>query len=125
MKVIDLLNKKANGEEVPKKIRIDHWCYKFEWIEHQSNYYDKHNEIDLMSCLSCDKEELNYEVHEIKEPKGIPEKLEILPNNEQYSNKVLYGKINEILDYLESKGESNEKRYEECGCVCNRWLQIR
>lgn len=29
MKVIDLLNKLANGEEVPNKIRIGHWCYKF------------------------------------------------------------------------------------------------
>lgn len=71
MKVIDLLNKIANGEEVPKEIRIDHWCYKFEWVEHDSNYYDKHEEIDLMSCLSMDKEELNYEVHEIKEDKKI------------------------------------------------------
>lgn len=33
MKIIDLLNKIANGEEVPKKIKIDHWCYKFEWVE--------------------------------------------------------------------------------------------
>lgn len=32
-----------------------------------SNYYDKHEDIDLMSCLSMDKEELNYEVHEIEE----------------------------------------------------------
>lgn len=45
--------------------------------------------------------ELNAEVEILKEPKGIPEKLEILPNNEQYSNKVLYGKINEIIDTLE------------------------
>ncbi len=71
MKVIDLLNKIANGEEVPKKIRIDHWCYEFEWVEHDSNYYDKHEDIDLMSCLSMNEEELNYEVHELKEDKKI------------------------------------------------------
>ena len=50
---------------------------------------------------------LNDEV-EIIEKKKIPEKLEILPNNEQYSNEILYGKINEILDYLDylkSKGD--------------------
>ena len=120
MKVIDLLNKIANGEEVPKKIRIDHWCYKFVWLEHESNYYDKHEDIDLMSCLSMDKEELNYEIHELEEPKGIPEKLEdfdiqglevsgysmsqaeyLLEEGIQENR----DKINEIIDYLKSKGE--------------------
>lgn len=37
----------------------------------------------------------------VEEPKGIPKKLEILPDSEHYSNKVLYGKINEIIDTLE------------------------
>ena len=108
MKIIDLLNKRANGEEVPKKIRIDHWCYKFEWVEHDSNYYDKHEDIDLMSCLSMDKEELNYEVHEIEEEKKIPEKLEEIANGdflELPSTHDIMNKINEIIDYLKSKGE--------------------
>lgn len=110
IKVIDLLNKIANGEEVPKKIRIDHWCYKFEWVEHDSNYYDKHNEIDLMSCLSCDKEELNYEVHEIEEEKKIPENNfnyiyscedeHIMANFENIKTT-----LKDIIDYLKSKGE--------------------
>ncbi len=51
MKVIDLLNKIANGEEVPNKIRIDHWCYEFEWVEHLENYYDKSADVDLIYCL--------------------------------------------------------------------------
>ena len=116
MRIIDLLKKIANGEEVPKRIRIDHWCYKFEWIEHQSNYYDKHNEIDLMSCLSCDKEELNYEVHEIEEEKKIPEKLipTSLKGIDNLDKKIeiahidtisVIGTVNEIIDYLKSKGE--------------------
>ena len=71
IKVIDLLNKIANDEEVPKRIRIDHWCYKFEWVEHLENYYDKDSDIDLMSALSMNKEELNYEVEIIEEPKKI------------------------------------------------------
>ena len=115
MKIIDLLNMISKGEEVPKKIRIDHWCYKFEWIEHESNYYDKHEDIDLMSCLSCDKEELNYEVHEIEEEKKIPEKLDLQykdiiynPNFKEeilmYCDNLQY-KLNEIIDYLKSKGE--------------------
>ena len=115
MKIIDLLNKIANDEEIPKKIRIDHWCYKFEWIEHQSNYYDKYNEIDLMSCLSCDKEELNYGVEILEEEKKIPEKIIIndngtigFPNGEwtaRNMDKAFAIKINSIIDYLKSKGE--------------------
>ena len=120
MRIIDLLNKIANGEEVPKKIRIDHWCYEFEWAEHDSNYHDKHEDIDLMSCLSMDKEELNYEVHEIEEEKKIPEKLEefdiqglevsgysmsqaeyLLEDGVEENREM----INWILDYLKSKGE--------------------
>lgn len=62
MKVIDLLNKISNGEEIPNKIRIEHWCYKFEWVEHLDNYYDINADLDLMSVLSMSKEELNYEV---------------------------------------------------------------
>ena len=120
MKIIDLLNKIANGEEVPKRIRIDHWCYKFEWVEHDSNYYDKHEDIDLMSCLSMDKEELNYEVHKIEEDKKI-EKLEIVHNGSanayallnEYGtkcaltkhSKVMCNKINEIIDYLNKENK--------------------
>src|SRR5574344_1696343 len=77
IKVIDLLNKISKGEEVPKKIRIDHWRYKFEWVEHLDNYYDNSADIDLMSALSMGKEELNYGVEIIEEEKKIelPEKL--------------------------------------------------
>ena len=98
MKVIDLLNKIANGEEVPNFI-ID-----------EVEYYMGANGY-LRECMGddaqwyIDKSWLNTEARILEEPKGIPEKLEILPDSEQYSNKDLYGKINEILDYLESKGE--------------------
>jgi hypothetical protein len=126
MKIIDLLNMISKGEEVPKKIRIDHWSYKFEWVEHESNYYDKHEDIDLMSCLSCDKEELNYEVHEIEEENKIPEKLKSLNNvgnvpnlvefadKQQLNNHLLKDKLNEIvhyLQYLKSKESNNERRF--------------
>jgi hypothetical protein len=121
MKVIDLLVKRSKGEEVPKKIRIDHWCYKFEWVEHLDNYYDNSADIDLMSVLSMSKEELNYGVEIIEEEKKIelPEQLRtwrstegnfdrsrrwIDVNAEQY-----YEKINEILAYLKYKEEESKK----------------
>ena len=124
MKIIDLLNKIANGEELPKRIRIDHWCYKFEWVEHASNYYDKHEDIDLMSCLSMDKDELNYEVHQIEDNKKI-EKIDIIsdeatPNSYYILNehgtkcyltkhsKVIADKVNEIIRKLnEVQNENN------------------
>ena len=115
MKVIDLLNKIANGEEVPKKIRIDHWAYKFEWKDYRNNYVDEHADIDLMSVLSCDKEELNYEVHKIEEEKKILEEIEyyddsiawVIKNVGQLSDvdKVIIEKLNDVIDYLKSKGE--------------------
>ena len=109
MKIIDLISMRAEGKEMPKKIRIDHWCYKFEWIEHDENYYDKYNDIDLMSCLSMSQEELNYKVKIIEEDKKI-EKLNIDFDEDDrcdgiyiskesfnYKNRL---KINEIIDYL-------------------------
>lgn len=114
MKIIDLLNKIANGEEVPKKIRISHWCYKFEWVEHLTNYYDKSNDIDLMSCLSMNKEELNYEVEILEEDKKI-EKIKIDDQDRiqalstgnyvykvnQPTKNIIY-KINELIDKVNS-----------------------
>ena len=114
MKVIDLLNKIANGEEVPKKIRIAGWCYKFEWIEYRDNYYDKNADIDLMSCLSMCEDEFNREVEIIEDKKikhigkiydltkfhiDYPEVAEML--------KEIGDKQYEIIDIL-NKGDNNE-----------------
>ncbi len=126
MKVIDLLNKIANGEEVPNKIRIDHWCYEFEWVEHINNYYDESADVDLMSVLSMDKEELNYGVKIIEEDKQI-EKIEISyagdieekifyeesdkPNHRilwDAGTELLINKINEIIDKVNELEKENE-----------------
>lgn len=110
MKVIDLLNKIANDEEVPKKFKYDCyvWTYNYEssaYWNGKSIEFEDYMDDGLMKYL-------NNEV-EILEEKKIPEKLygivnpkegtKRTPNNEQ-----LMFKINEIidyLDYLESKGE--------------------
>lgn len=107
MKIIDLINMRAEGKEMPKKIRVDHWCYKFEWIEHDENYYDKDNDIDLMSCLSMNQEELNYEVEIIEEDKKI-ENLTLYGNNYAYTTNLeqefglIQFKINELIDKVNS-----------------------
>ena len=117
MKVIDLLNKIANGEEVPKKIKYHDKIYNYEEfnIGYGKDYFNAEWKIEKgyrhttsnnsYIYLNINDYRLNDEVEILEEPKRIPEKLEILPNNEHYSNKVLYGKINELIDYLKSKGE--------------------
>lgn len=127
MKVIDLLNKIAKGEEVPKKIRIDHWCYEFEWAEHLDNYYDKSADIDLMSALSMSEEEFNYGVKIIKEEQDIKEldlkQVEHGTGNYYLLNeygtkccltkhsKIIADKVNELIKAVNQlKKEKNSER---------------
>lgn len=89
MKVIDLLNKIANGEEVPKRFMYD----------------DKEFYLQSKDCWRCDDaifeecfilEDLNKEVEIIEEDKKI-EKLDTLPF---YKEAQLVSKINEIIDIV-------------------------
>jgi len=113
MKVIDLINMANNGEEMPKKIRVAGWTYRFEWVEHLSNYYDKYEDIDLMSALSMESDELEREVEIIQEQKKIPEKLNVEKDGEGRIDGIYMSRqeinerntINSIIDYLKSKGE--------------------
>ena len=104
IKIIDLLNKIVNGEEIPKYVE----------------YYDKlHQKKDTMMCyynniiykLDNNIIDLLDEV-EILEEEQIPKKLDkrdFLGNQtfEQVDADLdfIINKINEILDYLKSKGE--------------------
>lgn len=111
MKIIDLLNKIANGEEVPKYIK----------------YYDRlHQKKDTMMCcynniiykLDNNIIDLLDEVEIPEEEKQIPEKLkdilkvdDLIPPVDENMYKIWQqtiknqNKINEICDYLKSKGE--------------------
>ena len=105
-KIIDLLNKIANGEEVPNKIKWEGQ----EWKYNPINDYEgiKYGGC-LLNQLTLDK--LNEEVEILKEEKKIPEKLDTLT----YTNRNTISiwnehrdKINEIIDCLEhlkSKGD--------------------
>lgn len=102
MKVIDLLNKIANGEEndLQTEFEFDGKVYNFfkfnhseycldYWLLNQNITITKHKEI-------------------LKEPKGIPEKLDIgkmLQTKKWKRDKKTWETINSIIDYLESKGE--------------------
>ena len=100
MKIIDLLNKIANEEEVPKKIYYRKLIYEWTGL----NYYNSINDEFLENHIAL--EDLNYPVEIIKEEKKIPEKLNIsnFPKHNNSLKKTAI-KLNEIIDYLKSKGE--------------------
>lgn len=68
MKVIDLLNKIANGEEVPKKIKVGNSAFKLSLVElNGSKHYSGNTESVLNNVLGMAK--LNEEVEIIEEYK--------------------------------------------------------
>lgn len=129
MKVIDLLNKIANGEEVPNRIKVNRSNYRYvpdiDYINEDDNY--------LMDIIALNSNELNTEVEIIEEKEichkcgkypaeynqtycefclGISEedkKIEKIDVNhlQQIKKwkraKILGNKINEIIDYLKEK----------------------
>jgi len=106
MKVIDLLNRIANGEEVPKKVKYKthYWEYK----EEAKDYKDNEDDY-VFSCSNYDiTAMLDNEVEIIEEDKKI-EKLEYYDNSIMWcmngreitdNEKDLIDKINEIIDKL-------------------------
>ena len=111
MKVIDLLNKIANGEEVPKKIKYDGNLY---FYCKPCNIYEIDGNDDL-----CGKDlynmldNLNDEVEIIEEEKEI-EKITIrektigFPNGEwtaRNMDKAFAVKINELIDEVKKLKE--------------------
>jgi len=103
MKIIDLLNKIAKGEEVPEKIIYNNTLYSYkEGIDYENGFCNY-----LMSSSVCIcPEDLNSEVEIIEEPKEhkIPEKINIskFPRHNNSLKKTAI-KINEIIDYLKGK----------------------
>ena len=114
MRVIDLLNKIANGEEVPKKIKFDNTYWNRicgEKYPYYTNDYD--NDLFIYFFRKNLTFSLNDEVEIIEESQEhkIPEKLnyphiEIESSADDEIRDYLYkvkDKIDEILDYLEEK----------------------
>ena len=113
MKVIDLLNKIANGN-IPKRIIYDEYVYI--WNNGIENY---EREIDPLTTLNWDYIAincLNEPVEILEEEKKIPEKLipTSLKGIDNLDEKIeiahidtisVIGTVNEIIDYLKSKGE--------------------
>lgn len=110
MKIIDLLNKIANGK-VPSKIKYDDMIF-----EYDGGYYSCKNNIILEEYCNLTTS-LNDEVEIIEEEKKIPKKLDVIGwdkciHNVTHKEKELAIEINktqkllnQLLDFLKSKGE--------------------
>ena len=115
MKIIDLLNKIANGE-IPKTIVYDERYFTYD--DKRQNYfaYDD-SEIDwkytVMEYINDEVEIIEYTP---KEQKKIPEKLNMIYMKkidddafitERFSQaeQKIVDTVNSIIDYLKSKGE--------------------
>lgn len=104
IKVIDLLNMISKGEEVPKKIEYEGEIYEFNKNIH--GYWGGKNNDCFRAMVNW--RYLNNEVEILEEEKKIPEKLPIYGCTDAYSKFDINDNrkaINEIIDYLESKGE--------------------
>lgn len=93
IKIIDLLNKIANGEEVPKKIRYDYETY--ELTDTLLNYFGYENDNDLLSVISGD--ELN-------------ELVEILDEENEFEDIESFG-VHYSWDYIDYKNIEELKKY--------------
>lgn len=108
MKIIDLLNKIANDEEVPNAIKFNDIIYKKADIG--KDYYNfTINKWFFKDVF--DASGVNLEVEILEGKKEIPEKLNLdidelrgkeTPRAIDY---LIEGKINQIIDYLKSKGD--------------------
>ena len=105
MKIIDLLNKIANGEEVPKYVQYYNMLKDKTDIMMvcKENIFYKLDQLEI---------QLNSRIEPVEEEKKIPEKLGKIDDNDGYidQNDVIKigKKVDEIIDYLQylkSKGE--------------------
>lgn len=119
MKVIDLLNKIANGEEVPKRIKYKSiiLCYHEEEQDYNS-YWGRY----LFEHLFKKYETKSFINDEIEIIEDTPKKIEKLKNwysvglNDKYiktenifvTDKKIVDKLNELIDYINNKEENNE-----------------
>jgi hypothetical protein len=107
----ELLGLVKDGKELPKKVKVLDVIYEFD--DHYGDYFNEELDRYLFVYMTSEEEWklayfLNAQVEIIEEEKKIPEKLELIENGdfvEIPDSNDLMNKINEIIDYLKSKGK--------------------
>ena len=112
MKIIDLLNKIANGEDVPKKIKItvidDRITRYYNFFYDESDQEYKDDELFPIGARLILNRILNNKVEILEEEKKIPEKLPKSVTDNAGSSKdmrLIAITLNQMIDYLKSKEE--------------------
>lgn len=110
--VYELLGLIKDDKELPKIIKYDNHIYEYKEGSYDWGYYNNGKINFLLTELfeSVDNvlSILNYEVEILEEEKKIPEKLKLYapyPECEDTRFEDVEDKINEIIDYLKSKGK--------------------
>ena len=116
MKVIDLLNKIANGEEVPKKIKVGDYIWNYDEIDFRANddrgyLFEVHtriNEEDLNEVVEIIEEDKKIEKLKQRTDTGlfgsmVNDEISVAEAINKQANYIsdIVDKINEIIDYLE------------------------
>ena len=113
MKVIDLINKINNNEEVPKKIKLDNVIFEFnkDREEYIHELDDWHSETILFKAMNKNtyfiQDLLKIEVEVIEENKEI-EELEISERDRKlYSDYInnIADKLNEVINKINKERE--------------------
>lgn len=103
----ELLGMMKDGK-APKKIRYNNVIL---YYDNENGDYYKYYGNYLFSCLfhrEYTTDFLNYPVEILEEQKKLPEKIEeeeIIEVSMGIGEQICANKINEIIDYLKSKGE--------------------
>ena len=103
IRIIDLLNKIANGEELPKSIKY----YGFIWQLHNGNYVENGQRMLEDYLANGIVESLNDYVEILEDNTEEIEELEV---GDMLNNKKVRNKINELvkrINYIERKINDN------------------
>ena len=113
IKIIDLLNKIANGEDTPNELKYGGLTF----IKNNIGFYQDEDGFNLTAYICHDYSNLNDEIELIEEPKEVE-----LPNKLDYKYKNTYGNtsqckhseiriidtINGLISYLKAKEANKE-----------------
>lgn len=114
MKIINLLNKIANNEKVPNKVRYGafYWEYNEENKDYRDNdddYVFSCSNYDIIHMLNEDVEiiEEDNKIKKIKELNCVGNSSDIgeFKDKQHLNNHILKDKINELIDKVNKLGE--------------------
>ena len=96
IKIIELLNKIANGKNVPQKVRYNGDNYSREYDKFENCYYYDGLYNTLSNIIHLDSSGLNDEIEIIEDT----DKIEKIGKGHYIDDEEVLEKIDEIIDYI-------------------------